>query len=121
MSSRMLKQGKMPVYKKPKRYIKILDWCLRHKWVPILLSFIIFVGAIGAYVVMPKGATDAADNDVSVSISYPDYVPFSKVKDEAFEFEAFLMDQPEVKEVITFLGSNPEDAQFSEINSQNSG
>ncbi|GIN89484.1 multidrug transporter AcrB [Siminovitchia terrae] len=121
MSSRMLKQGKMPVYKKPKRYIKILDWSLRHKWVPLILSFFIFAGAVGMYVVMPKGAADAADNDVSVSMVYPDDVPFSKVKDETFEFESFLMDQPEVKEVITFLGSNPEDAQFSQINSQNQG
>ncbi len=121
MSSRLLKQGKMPVYKKPNRYIKILDWCLRHKWVPLLLSFIIFIGAIGMYVVMPKGTADASDNDVSVTVVYPDHIPFSKVKDEAFEFESFLKDQTEVKEVITFLGSNPEDAQFSQINSQNQG
>ncbi|GIN21015.1 efflux RND transporter permease subunit [Siminovitchia fordii] len=121
MSSRLLKQGKMPVYKKPNRYIKILDWCLRHKWVPLLLSFIIFIGAIGMYVVMPKGTADASDNDVSVSVVYPDHIPFSKVKDEAFEFESFLKGQSEVKEVITFLGSNPEDAQFSQINSQNQG
>lgn len=31
------------------------------------------------------------------------------------------MDQPEVDEVITFLGTNPEDAQFSQVTSQNSG
>lgn len=73
------------------------------------------------YVVMPKGTADASDNDVSVSVVYPDHIPFSKVKDEAFEFESFLKGQSEVKEVITFLGSNPEDAQFSQINSQNQG
>ena len=61
MSSQMLRQGKLPTYKKPKRYIKILNWCLKHKWVPLLSSFIIFVGSIGVYAVMPKGTTDAAD------------------------------------------------------------
>lgn len=121
MGSRMLKQGKMPVYKKPKRYIKVLDWSLRHKWVPLILSLFIFIGAVGMYAVMPKGTADAADNDVSVSMVYPDDIPFSKVEDEVLVFESFLMDQPEVKEVITFLGSNPEDAQFSQINSQNQG
>ncbi|RST73695.1 efflux RND transporter permease subunit [Siminovitchia acidinfaciens] len=121
MSSRMLKQGKMPVYKKPKRYMKILDWSLRHKWVPLLLSFFIFVGAVGMYVVMPKGTADASDNDVSVTVSYPDDISFSKVKEEILELEGYLIDQPEVDEVITFLGSNPEDAQFSQINSQNQG
>ncbi|VEF47936.1 AcrB/AcrD/AcrF family transporter [Bacillus freudenreichii] len=121
MSSRMLKQGKMPVYKKPKRYMKILDWSLRHKWVPLLLSFFIFVGAVGMYVVMPKGTADASDSDVSVTVSYPDDISFSRVKEEVFDLEGYLIEQPEVEEVIIFLGSNPEDAQFSQINSQNQG
>ncbi|MFD1708786.1 efflux RND transporter permease subunit [Siminovitchia sediminis] len=121
MSSRLLKQGKMPVYKKPKRYIKILDWCLRHKWVPLLLSTVIFIAAVGAYAVMPKGMAEAGDNDISVTVVYPDDVPFSEVKEEAFELESYLMDQRGVDEVITFLGSNPEDAQFSQVNSQNQG
>lgn len=89
MSSRMLKQGKMPVYKKPKRYMKILDWSLRHKWVPLLLSLFIFIGAVGMYAVMPKGTADASDNDVSISVVYPDAVPFSKVKDEALNSSPF--------------------------------
>lgn len=121
MSSSMLKQGKMPLYKKPKRYMKVLDWSLRHKWVPLLFAFFIFVGAVGMYVVMPKGTADASDNDVSVTVSYPADISFAKVKEEVFELEGYLLEQQEVEEVITFLGSNPEDAQFSQINSQNQG
>ena len=30
--------------------------------------FLIFVGAIGMYFVMPKGAEDAADKDVSITM-----------------------------------------------------
>ena len=41
------------------------------------------------YAVMPKGAEDAADNDVSIAMEYPDEVPFTKVKDEVFELEDF--------------------------------
>lgn len=119
MGSGMLKKGKLPTYKKPERYIRVLNWCLSHKWVPIVLSFVIFVGAIATYFVMPKGSVDASDNDVSIEMKYADDVPFTKVKDEVLDMEAFLMKEKDVKEVILFLGSNPEDAQFSQVNSQN--
>ena len=121
MSTRLLKKGKLPVYKKPQLYLRILSWCLRHKWVPLVLSFVIFVGSIGMYAVMPKGAEDAADNDVSIMLEYPDEIPFTKVQDEVLEFEKYLNGQSMVEEVILFLGSNPEDAQFSTVNSQNTG
>ncbi len=121
MSSRLLKQGKLPTYNRPKRYVKILNWCLNHKWVPIVLSFVIFIGAIGMYVVMPKGSVDASDNDVSIVMTYPDDIPFTKVKEEALQLESFLSEKPDVDEVILFLGSNPEDAEFSQVTSQNTG
>ena len=85
------------------------------------MSFVIFVGSIGMYAVMPKGAEDAADNDVSIMLEYPDEIPFTKVQDEVLEFEKYLNGQSMVEEVILFLGSNPEDAQFSTVNSQNTG
>lgn len=121
MSSRLLKTGKLPTYKKPLQYIRILNWCLSHKWVPLVLSFLILVGAIGMYVVLPKGTEDASDNDVIISLAYPDEVPFTKVKEEVLDLEAYLERQPSVEEVILFLGSNPEDAQFSQVNAQNTG
>lgn len=121
MSTRLMKKGKLPVYRKPKTYLRILTWCLRHKWVPLVLSFIIFVGSIGMYAFMPKGAEDAGDNDVSIMLEYPDEIPFTNVQDEVFELEKFLKEQSVVEEVILFLGSNPEDAQFSSVNSQNMG
>ncbi|MBS4205747.1 efflux RND transporter permease subunit [Lederbergia citrea] len=121
MSSRLLKKGKLPSYKKPENYIQILNWCLSHKWVPLVLSFLIFVGAIGMYFVMPKGAEKAADKDVSITMVYPDDVPFTKVKDEVLQLETFIKEQSGVEKVSVFLGSNPEDAQFSQINSQNTG
>lgn len=119
MSSRLLKKGNLPAYNKPHHYVRILNWCLNHKWVPILLSFVIFIGAISIYAVMPKGSTDATDNDISITMTYPDDEPFSKVKEEVFEMETFLQDKTDIKEVILFLGSNPEDAQYSEVQSQN--
>ena len=121
MSTRLMKKGKLPVYKKPKLYLRILTWCLRHKWVPLVLSLVIFVGSIGMYAMMPKGAEDAGDNDVSILLEYPDEIPFNTVQDEVFDLEKYLNGQSEVEEVILFLGSNPEDAQFSTVTSQNTG
>jgi multidrug efflux pump subunit AcrB len=121
MSTRLMKKGKLPVYKKPHSYLRILTWCLRHKWVPLVLSIIVFFGSIGMYALMPKGAEDAGDNDISILLEYPDGIPFTTVKDEVFDLEKYLNGQSEVEEVILFLGSNPEDAQFSTVNSQNTG
>ena len=121
MSTRLMKKGKLPTYKKPQAYLRILTWCLGHKWVPLVLSLLIFVGSIGLYAIMPKGAEDAGDNDVSIWLEYPDEIPFTKVQDEVLELEKYLHEQPAVEEVILFLGSNPEDAQFSTVNSQNTG
>ncbi len=121
MSTRLMKKGKLPVYKKPAVYLRILTWCLRHKWVPLVLSVIVFFGSIGMYAMMPKGAEEAGDNDVSILLEYPDEIPLKTVKNQVFDLEKYLNAQSEVEEVILFLGSNPEDAQFSTVNSQNTG
>ena len=44
-----------------------------------------------------------------------------KYKMKYLELEKYLNGQSVVEEVILFLGSNPEDAQFSTVNSQNTG
>ncbi|MDS9471521.1 efflux RND transporter permease subunit [Sporosarcina pasteurii] len=121
MSTGLLQKGKLPAYKTPRRYIRILDWCLRHKWIPLVTSILIFIGSIGLYFAMPKGTEDATDQDVVLSLSYPDEVPFTTVKEEVLQLENFFMRHSDVEEVILFLGSNPEDAEFSEVNAQNSG
>ena len=69
---------------------------------------------------MPQGTTDAADNDISVSMRYPDNLPFEKVKEEALTLEADLMKQPGVKDVLSMIGNSSEDAEFSGIQSKNS-
>ncbi len=120
MSSILLKSGKIHPYRQPKRYKRLLIWCLNHKWVPLLLSLLLFVGSLGIYATMPQGTTDAADNDISISMRYPDNLPFEKVKEEALALEADLMKQPGVKDVLAMIGSSSEGAEFSDIQSKNS-
>lgn len=119
MSSKLLQKGKFPIYKKPKQYVRILDWCLRKKWIPLSLSVLVFIGSIVMFAVMPKGAEDTSDSDVAMNMTYPDEVPFEKVKKEVLELESYLGKHESVEKVILFLGSNPEDAQFSQVNAQN--
>ncbi len=66
------------------------------------MSFVIFVGSIGMYAVMPKGTEDAADNDVSIMLEYPDEIPFTKVQDEVLEFESTLMEQSDGRRSNSF-------------------
>ncbi len=39
---------------------------------------------------MPKGAEDAADNDVTICMEYPDEVPFTKVQDEVLTIREII-------------------------------
>lgn len=119
MSKGLLWNGKMRRYKKPERYMRILNWCLNYKWLLLTASFLVFVGSVGIYFTMPQGAPDASDNDLSVMLEYPNDVPFAKVKAEASTLEKYLREQEGVKDVIAMIGANGEDAQWSEVREQN--
>lgn len=119
MSGKMIKPDKVPKYKKPHTYIRILRWSLNHKWLPLVLVSLIFIGSLVTYAIMPKGTVDAADNDIAISMEYPNDTPFQEVKNDGLALEKWLLQQSGVKDVILLLGSNEEDAQWGQVSSPN--
>lgn len=122
MSAGLLKHSKLHEHKPSKRFIGFLTWSLNHKWVIILMSFLLFAGSVGTYAVMPKGAIDNSAKDfVSVFLNYPNDTPLDEVKENTLKLEEYVLGLSEVKNVFTQLGNSEEQAKFGEVRSPTAG
>ncbi|CAM3997320.1 efflux RND transporter permease subunit [Mesobacillus zeae] len=118
MSAGLLKNAKLPKHRTPKRYVSMLQWSLNHKWVILLASALLFLGSIGAYLGIPKGAVDSSDAElVNVSLDYPNETPMEEVRKNTLKFEEFLLAQDEPKSLYTQLGNSTDAAQFGSVES----
>jgi multidrug efflux pump subunit AcrB len=118
MSAGLLKNTKLPKHRPSKKFSMFLVWSLNHKWIVLVVSFVIFVGSIGTYFVMPKGAVDSSSYEfVAMKLDYPNNTPIEKVKEEALELEKFVSQQSEVKNFVTQVGNSADNAQFGNISS----
>ncbi|CRK83624.1 efflux RND transporter permease subunit [Neobacillus massiliamazoniensis] len=118
MSAGLLKNAKLHQHKPSVKFMRLVTWSLNHKWVVLTLSFVLFVGSISAYVVMPKGAVDRSSADfVQVVLNYPNDTPIEKVKAGTLELEKYLLDLKEVKGEFTTLGNNADAARFGAVDS----
>ncbi|MFB7641849.1 efflux RND transporter permease subunit [Peribacillus butanolivorans] len=118
MSAGLLKKAKLPKHRPAKRFTKLVTWSLNHKWMVLIVALLLFVGSIGTYFAMPKGAIDNSSADyVSVTLTYPNDQPFDKVKEKAIEFEETIQDMSEVDNVFMQLGNSAEAAQYGAVTS----
>lgn len=116
MSFGLLKKAKLPEHKEPKRYMNILKWNLNHKWVPVLFAFIMFVGSITLYTMLPKGSVSADDTTmVSVTMTYPSDTPVSKVQTNGLAFEKKLLKLNGYQSIITQQGNSEEQAKWGQV------
>ncbi|ATP40976.1 multidrug transporter AcrB [Solibacillus sp. R5-41] len=116
MSSALLKNSKLAVHKPALRFSRLLTWTLNHKWVVYLLAILMFVGSIGTYVAMPKGAVDKSTADfVNVSLEYPNDTPIEKVIENTLRLEEFIHSRDEVEFEYTQLGNTEGGASFGSV------
>ena len=113
MSAGLLKNTKLPEHKPAVRFPKIVTWSLNHKWIVFSISIFLFIGSIGTYFVIPKGAVDSSSADyVLTTLSYPNDTPLEKVKEKTMELESSIQNMDEVKHVFSQVGSPAEAAQY---------
>lgn len=118
MSAGLLKRAKLPKHRPAKHFTKLVTWSLNHKWVVLIIALLLFVGSIGTYFAMPKGAIDNSSADyVSVTLTYPNDEPFDQVKGKAIELEEKMRDLSEVDNVFMQLGNSAEAAQYGAVTS----
>ena len=113
MSAGLLKNTKLPEHKPAVRFPKIVTWSLNHKWIVFAISILLFVGSIGTYFVIPKGAVDNSSADyVVTTLSYPNDTPMEEVKEKTIELESSIRNMDEVQHVFSQVGSPAEAAQY---------
>ncbi|MGE6488917.1 efflux RND transporter permease subunit [Paenisporosarcina sp. NPDC076898] len=118
MSARLLKNTKIPDHKPAVCFPKIVTWSLNHKWIIFSISLFLFIGSIGTYFFIPKGAVDNSSADyVSATLSYPNDTPLEEVKEKTIELESSIRDMDEVKHVFSQVGSPAEAAQYGYVGS----
>jgi multidrug efflux pump subunit AcrB len=118
MSAGLLKNTKLPEHKPAVRFPKIVKWSLNHKWIVFSISIFLFIGSIGTYFVIPKGAVDSSSADyVLTTLSYPNDTPLEKVKEKTMELESSIQKMDEVKHVFSQVGSPAEAAQYGWVGS----
>lgn len=118
MSAKLLGNAKLQKHTPAKRFTKIVTWSLNHKWIVMIVTLLLFVGSIGTYFAMPKGAIDNSTADyVSVTLTYPNDEPFDKVKQKAIELEKTVQDMSEVDTIFMQLGNSEEGAQYGVVGS----
>ncbi|MDP4172227.1 MAG: efflux RND transporter permease subunit, partial [Bacillota bacterium] len=118
MSSVLLKNAKLHEHKPSIKFQNFVTWSLNHKWVILVLSFLLFIGSIGIYFSMPKGAVDNSSADfVETTLNYPNDTPIETVKKGTLELEKFISSQKEVKTDFTMLGNSADAAKFGQVGS----
>jgi multidrug efflux pump subunit AcrB len=118
MSAVLLKNTKLPKHEPSKKFSTFLTWSLNNKWVVLSLAFVIFIGSIATYFVMPKGAVDSSSAEyIQMSLDYPNNTPIEKIKSDVLKLEDFVSKQDEAKYFVTQVGINADSAQFGEVGS----
>lgn len=118
MSAGLLKNTKIPEHKPAVRFPKVVTWSLNHKWIVFVISIILFIGSIGTYFAIPKGAVDNSSADyVVATLSYPSDTPIDEIKDETIELESSILAMDEVQHVFSQVGSPAEAAQYGWVGS----
>lgn len=118
MSAGLLKNTKLPKHKPAVLFPKIVTWSLNHKWIIFSISLFCFIGSIGTYFMIPKGAVDNSSADyVTAKLIYPNDTPFETVKKKSINLESSIQKMDDVKQVFTQVGSSAENAQYGVVGS----
>lgn len=120
MAFLLLRKTKHTEQKETKRYTAILRWSLSHKFIILLTAFLLFVGSIAAYILLPKANIKSDDNTMlSINMTFPANYDLEKGRQQAFELEKKLLADSRVKDVTLRMGSASEDAQWGQTTKNN--
>ncbi|SFD61076.1 hydrophobic/amphiphilic exporter-1, HAE1 family [Paenibacillus catalpae] len=118
LSSILLRGTKEKPHKGSEKFASFIRWNLQHKWVTLIIALLLFVGSIGSYFMMPKGALDSSSaENLNISLQYPSDTPSDKVEQGGTQLEDFLKDNKSVEWVIMQLGNSSDNAQYGAVSS----
>jgi hydrophobe/amphiphile efflux-1 (HAE1) family protein len=97
-------------------YIKVLKWCVAHRWKTIGFGTLFFLLSLGGVFLLP--ATFSPPEDFSTSILNIELPPGGTLQDTsrlAAAATAILRKQPEVASIVEFVGSDSADVRQAEV------
>jgi len=116
MSAGVLKNSQIKEHQPSKRFVRFVGWNLRHKWLPITIAFLLLVGSVATYFMMPKGAIDSSNAEyLNVTLEYKPDTPVEQVLENGLKLEAFLMKRDDIAFVATTNGNSADDAKYGAV------
>jgi multidrug efflux pump subunit AcrB len=88
-------------------YLKVLRWCVRHRWKTIACGTAFFAASVAGLMLMPKSfIADSDDSSPALHIELPPGVSLDDTKQVADAAYAILAKQPEVTSVDEAVGDD---------------
>lgn len=88
-----------------RRYLAIMQWCLRHRLVTAVASGLFFAGSIALVTLLPTGFVPTADrNQTQITIELPPGSTLAETRDIAEQARAAAMQVEHVKGVFSSIG-----------------
>ncbi|MCF8167655.1 MAG: efflux RND transporter permease subunit [Rhodoferax sp.] len=83
-----------------------VNWCVEHRWITIAIMLLTFaLGVLGMGRVQQQFFPDSARTEVLLDVWYPEGTSFAANELVTRRIESFLMQEPEVASVTTWVGS----------------
>lgn len=118
LSAVLLRNTKLKEHEGSKRFSNFLNWCLAHKWVPLVIAVVLLVGSVGAYMSMPKGALDSSSaTNLNITLEYPSETPHDAVVEGGRKLESFLSKRSDIDWVLMQNGNSSDGAKYGEVSS----
>ncbi|SMF88781.1 hydrophobic/amphiphilic exporter-1, HAE1 family [Paenibacillus uliginis N3/975] len=116
-----MKNAKPKKHKQVKSYQAVLKWTLNHKFITLAATFVLLIGSIVAYGVIPKGTINNNDtSQIDINLTLPSDTPYETVKQTALQLEDLVRQQPETKHEFIHLGVSEEDLKLGSVQSPTS-
>lgn len=118
LSAVLLRGTRLAEHQGAPRFSRFLKWNLQHKWVPLLVSGVLFFGAIGAYMFMPKAALDSSSaSNVNISLEYENNKPREDVIAAGKQLEQWLLERTDIDWLLMQNGNSADSAKYGNVSS----
>ncbi|MBM3270716.1 MAG: efflux RND transporter permease subunit [Candidatus Sericytochromatia bacterium] len=88
------------------RYPRVLDWCLRHRWVVVLVATATFFGGVALSALVQKTFMSSADRgEFLLRVALPKGTPIARTIEVGDTVAAKVRQYPGVKTVLTMIGT----------------
>ncbi len=96
-------------------YARILGWSLKYLWVNVLIAIVLIVGTVFLLGTLGGEFIPKSNGDfISIYVELPPGTTLAETDEITLDIEAALKNSPEVKDVLTKIGSN-EGVNFAEL------